>query len=81
MAIVNVFEVKVYGHVEFYMSFLKIMAVIAMIFFMIVMTSGGIAGTPVIEFRFWKDGLAFKNGFKGIMKAFLQAGFSFGGGK
>lgn len=81
IALVNIFEVKIYGHVEFYMSFLKVLAIVAMIFFMIIMTSGGIPGTPKIEFTFWKEGMAFKNGFKGLMKAFLQAGFSFGGGK
>ncbi|TVY35286.1 Amino-acid permease [Lachnellula subtilissima] len=81
IAVVNIFEVKIYGHVEFYMSFLKVLAIVAMIFFMIIMTSGGIPGTPKIEFTFWKKGMAFKNGFKGLMKAFLQAGFSFGGGE
>lgn len=80
IASVNVFEVKFYGHVEFYMSFLKCLAIVAMIFYMIIMTSGGVAGVPAIEFRFWKHGMAFKNGFKGLMKAFLQAAFSFGGG-
>lgn len=53
-----------------------------MIFFMIVMTSGGIAATNgPIEFTYWKNPGAFNNGIRGICQAFIQAGFSFGGGE
>ncbi|KAJ6155330.1 hypothetical protein N7470_005896 [Penicillium chermesinum] len=82
IAIGNVFHVKVYGYIEYFMSFFKIMAIILMIFFMIIMTSGGIPATNgPIEFRYWKHPGAFKNGMKGIAKAFIQAAFSFGGGE
>lgn len=77
----NTFHVRIYGYIEYYMSFIKCLAVILMIFFMFIMTSGGIAATNgPIEFRYWKDPGAFKNGIKGIAKAFVQAAFSFGGG-
>jgi amino acid transporter len=77
----NVFHVRVYGYIEYWMSFIKCLAIILMICFMIVMTSGGIAATNgPIEFRYWRDPGAFKNGMKGIAKAFIQAAFSFGGG-
>lgn len=63
------------------MSFVKCVAVVLMIFFMFIMTSGGIPATNgPIEFRYWKNPGAFNNGIKGISKAFVQAAFSFGGG-
>ncbi|KAJ5753399.1 uncharacterized protein N7511_007552 [Penicillium nucicola] len=82
IAAANMFHVRVYGYIEYYMSFVKCIAVVLMIFFMFIMTSGGIAATNgPIEFRFWKSPGAFNNGIKGISKAFVQAAFSFGGGE
>ncbi|CAI7603047.1 unnamed protein product [Penicillium pancosmium] len=82
IALGNVFHVRIYGFVEYYMSFIKCFAVVLMIFFMFIMTSGGIAATNgPIEFRYWKNPGAFNNGIKGICKAFVQAAFSFGGGE
>ena len=82
MALGNVFHVKVYGYIEYYMSFIKCLAVVLMIFFMFIMTSGGIPATNgPIEFRYWKSPGAFNNGIKGIAKGFVQAAFSFGGGE
>ncbi|KAL4875736.1 amino acid permease/ SLC12A domain-containing protein [Aspergillus karnatakaensis] len=82
LAFANIFHVRVYGYIEYYMSFIKCLAVILMIFFMFIMTSGGIAATggPII-FRYWKSPGAFNNGIKGIAKSFVQAAFSFGGGE
>ena len=81
MALANTFHVKIYGYIEYYMSFFKCAAVILMICFLFIMTSGGIAATNgPIEFRYWKNPGAFNNGMKGIAKAFVQAAFSFGGG-
>jgi amino acid transporter len=81
IAAANMFHVRVYGYIEYYMSFIKCLAIVLMIFFMFIMTSGGIAATNgPIEFRYWKNPGAFNNGIKGIAKAFVQAAFSFGGG-
>ncbi|KAI6840167.1 amino acid transporter [Hortaea werneckii] len=82
MVIGNVFNVRIYGHIEYVMSFVKIIAVIAMIFFLFIMASGGVAATggPLV-FHYWKHPGAFNNGMKGVAKAFTQAGFSFGGGE
>lgn len=80
-ALANMFHVRVYGYIEYYMSFVKCAAIVLMIFFMFIMTSGGIPATNgPIEFRYWKNPGAFNNGIKGISKAFVQAAFSFGGG-
>ena len=80
IALANIFPVKFYGHVEYYMSFIKCLAIFVMIFFLFIMTSGGIPATHgPIEFRYWKNPGAFNNGMRGLAKAFVQAGFSFGG--
>lgn len=82
ISLANVFGVRLYGHVEYTMSFIKCLAIFAVIFFMFIMTSGGIPATNgPIEFRYWKNPGAFNNGIKGIAKAFVQALFSFGGGE
>lgn len=82
MILGNVFPVRVYGYIEYCMSWVKILAIFAMIFFLFIMASGGIAAThgPLV-FHYWKSPGAFNNGIKGIAKAFVQAGFSFGGGE
>ncbi|GAQ43246.1 hypothetical protein AtubIFM55763_003434 [Aspergillus tubingensis] len=82
IAAANCFGVRIYGHVEYIMSFVKVLAIFVMIFFMFIMTSGGISATHgPIEFRYWRNPGAFNNGIKGISKAFVQALFSFGGGE
>ncbi|OJJ71913.1 hypothetical protein ASPBRDRAFT_196046 [Aspergillus brasiliensis CBS 101740] len=82
IAAANCFGVRIYGHVEYMMSFVKVLAIFVMIFFMFIMTSGGISATHgPIEFRYWRSPGAFNNGIKGISKAFVQALFSFGGGE
>ena len=40
----NVFPVKFYGHIEYWMSWIKCLAIVLMIFFMFIMTSGGKCG-------------------------------------
>lgn len=78
----NMFPVKTYGIIEYWMSFIKCLAIVVIIFFMFIMTSGGIPATHgPIEFTYWKNPGAFNNGIKGLAKAFVQAAFSFGGGK
>lgn len=82
ISFINAFGVRIYDHVEYTMSFTKRLAIFAVIFFMFIMTSGGIPATNgPIEFYYWKNPGAFNNGIKGITKTFVQALFSFGGGK
>ncbi|CAK3862354.1 amino acid transporter [Lecanosticta acicola] len=82
MVIGNIFPVRIYGHLEYWFSWIKILAIFAIIPFLFIMASGGIAATggPLV-FHYWKRPGAFNNGIKGIAKAFVQAGFSFGGGE
>ncbi|ORY65552.1 amino acid transporter [Pseudomassariella vexata] len=79
-AIPNIFPVKWYGHVEYGMSWAKLVAIFVMIFYLFIMASGGVPATggPLV-FTYWKNPGAFNNGMKGLAKAFVQAAFSFGG--
>lgn len=77
-AVPNVFPVRLYGHIEYGMSWFKILAIFIVIAYMFIMTSGGVAATGgPIEFKYWKDPGAFTD-MKGLSKAFVQAAFSFG---
>ncbi|KAI7488804.1 hypothetical protein KC351_g1746 [Hortaea werneckii] len=69
MVIGNVFNIRIYGHIEYVMSIVKIIAVIAMIFFLFIMASGRSS-------HWWAVGLSLLEA-----SAFTQAGFSFGGGE
>lgn len=72
----NIFSVKVFGEVEYFMSFVKVSVII--IFIVLgVMT---IFHQPHFGLDHWKTGDApFHNGFFGFMTVFLFAGFSFQG--
>ncbi|KAF2636862.1 hypothetical protein P280DRAFT_459210 [Massarina eburnea CBS 473.64] len=79
-ALPNIFPVRWYGHVEFAMSWAKLIAIFIMLFYLFIMASGGVPATngPLV-FTYWKNPGAFNNGMKGLAKAFVQAAFSFGG--
>jgi amino acid transporter len=76
-AIPNFFQVKYYGHVEIFMSVLKVLAIGGCMCFMFLMASGALPAThgPLV-FHYWKTPGAFNNGIKGVCKALLQAAFS-----
>ncbi|CZR59171.1 uncharacterized protein PAC_09063 [Phialocephala subalpina] len=76
-AIPNFFPVHFYGHVEIFMSILKVLAIMSCMCFMFIMASGGLPAThgPLV-FHYWKTPGAFNHGLKGICKALLQAAFS-----
>lgn len=77
-AVPNLLPVRAYGHVEYAMSWLKILAIFLVLAYMLVMTSGGVPATRgPIEFRYWRDPGAFTD-VRGLSKAFVQAAFSFG---
>lgn len=74
----NIFPVRMYGHIEYAMSWVKILAIFIVIAYMFIMTSGGVPATNgPIEFSYWKNPGAFTD-MKGLSKAFVQAAFSFG---
>ncbi|ODV63957.1 uncharacterized protein ASCRUDRAFT_78923 [Ascoidea rubescens DSM 1968] len=53
---INLFDVRVYGEIEFYSSIFKLLFLLGMIFFSIVLNAGGVAPLHKVErFTFWKS--------------------------
>lgn len=74
--ICNVLSVKVFGEIEYFMSFVKVSVIIVFI----VLGIFTIYQQPQFGVPHWKVGDApFHNGFIGFMAVFLFAGFSFQG--
>lgn len=74
--ICNIYSVRVYGEIEYFMSFVKV----AVIIVFIVLGAFTIFHQPNFGVQHWKIGDApFHNGFFGFMMVFLFAGFSFQG--
>ncbi len=72
----NFYSVRVYGEVEYFMSFVKV----AVIIVFIVLGTMTIFEQPHFGTQNWHQGDApFHNGFLGFMTVFLFAGFSFQG--
>lgn len=77
--LINMFGVRAYGEVEFWVSGLKVIAVIGFILCSIVIAAGGGPNHVHYGDRYWHDPGAFSNGFKGQALVFITAAFSFGG--
>lgn len=84
----NLTSVKVYGEVEFWFSIVKVVAIIAMIFFGIYLLVSGSAGEQATVNNLWNDGGFFAKGFlsknasggyEGLFAAIAMIMFSFGG--
>lgn len=75
----NAISVRGYGEAEFWMSSLKVLAVIVF-FFVGIFTVTGVAGGDYIGGRNWHiDGAPFKDNIVGILKSCIVAAFSFQG--
>lgn len=80
MLTLNLMSVRVYGEVEYWLSFIKVSAVVIFIVVGILTIIGvtGIGGT--IGFDNWHiENAPFNNGYIGFISVFLIAGFSFQG--
>ena len=76
----NIFSVKVYGEVEYWLSFIKVSTVIIFIIIGILTIIGLVGNHGDIGFKNWTVGDApFNNGFLGFLAVFMIAGFSFQG--
>lgn len=76
----NLFSVKIYGEVEYWMSFIKVSTVIIFIVIGALSIVGltGVGGS--VGFQNWHIGDApFHNGYWGFITVFMIAGFSFQG--
>jgi len=80
IVIINIFGVKGYGEVEFVLSIIKIIAVVAFNILGIVLVAGE-STTPggYVGGRYWRDPGPFANGFKGLCSVFVTAAFAFAG--
>lgn len=76
---INICGVKGYGEAEFFMSTIKVIAVIGFIVLGIILVIAGAPDGSMIGGRYWHDPGAFHNGFKGLCSVFTTAAFAFGG--
>ncbi|PVU87399.1 hypothetical protein BB561_006355, partial [Smittium simulii] len=75
----NLFGARLYGETEFWLSLIKVIAIVIFIIIGILTASGAIGGTTY-GFSNWKlEGGPFVDGFKGFMGVFVFAGFAFQG--
>ncbi|CAF1112930.1 unnamed protein product [Adineta steineri] len=79
LLIINLFGVRGYGEIEFYMSIIKVIAVIGFIILGIVLVFGGGPNHQYIGGKYWIHPGPFANGFKGVCSVFVTAAFAFGG--
>ncbi|WP_455475528.1 amino acid permease [Bartonella sp. B17] len=80
---INLAAVKVYGELEFWLSFIKVIAIIAMIILGITIIFLG-WGTNTVSsvvnvHNLWKNGGVFPNGWFGFLACFSVVVFAFGG--
>lgn len=76
---INVFSVKGYGEVEYWISFVKVLTVIVFIIVGICVDTGAAGGNYIGVSNFHLEGGAFPFGFLGVFNVFITAAFSFNG--
>ncbi|KAG2235291.1 hypothetical protein INT48_007922 [Thamnidium elegans] len=76
---INVFSVKGYGEIEYWISFVKIVVVVIFIIVGICVDTGAIGGVNYGVSNFHLPGGSFPNGFLGVFNVFITAAFSFNG--
>jgi lysine-specific permease len=79
LVVINVFSVKGYGEVEYWVSLIKIIVVIIFIIVGICVDTGAVGGVKYGVSNFHLPGGAFPNGFLGVFNVFITAAFSFNG--
>jgi amino acid transporter len=79
LLIINLFGVRGYGEVEFYVSIIKVIAVLGFIILGIVLAAGGGPNHEYLGGKYWHDPGPFANGFKGVCAVFVTAAFAFSG--
>ena len=79
LLIVNLFGVRGYGEIEFFISLIKVIAIIGFIILGIVLILGGGPNHKYLGGKYWHHPGPFADGFKGVCSVFVFAGFTFGG--
>lgn len=75
---INFFGVRGFGEAEFWLSIIKVLAVIGFIIVGICITCG-VGSQGYIGGKYWHNPGSFNGGLKGVCNAFISAAFSFGG--
>jgi len=76
---INLFNVRMYGEMEFWFSIIKVSAIIAMIVFGAWLLASGNGGPQAAVSNLWALGGFFPNGVSGLVMAMAIIMFSFGG--
>ncbi|KAI8085034.1 amino acid permease/ SLC12A domain-containing protein [Halteromyces radiatus] len=76
---INVFAVKGYGEVEYWISFIKILTILVFIIIGLCVDTGALGGDNIGVRNFHLEGGAFPKGFLGVFNVFITAAFSFNG--
>ncbi|EFX03612.1 amino-acid permease [Grosmannia clavigera kw1407] len=76
---IQIFGVRGYGEVEFFLSMIKIAACTGFIILGIIINCGGVGDQGYLGAKYWHHPGAFRNGFKGFCSVFVVAAFAFGG--
>ncbi|KAK4702354.1 hypothetical protein P7C70_g3871, partial [Phenoliferia sp. Uapishka_3] len=75
----NFLGVRAYGEAEFWLSIIKIVTIIGLLILGLIITCGGVPGSPAIGFRYWKRPGPFVqlNGIPGAGGRFLSFWYTF----
>ncbi|KAI8380769.1 amino acid permease/ SLC12A domain-containing protein [Blakeslea trispora] len=76
---INVFSVKGYGEIEYWISMIKILVVIVFIIVGLCVDTGALGGVNIGVANFHLEGGAFPKGFLGVFNVFITAAFSYNG--
>ena len=76
---INLLHVKLFGEMEFWLSIIKVLAIIAMIAFGSYLLASGSGGTQSSLQNLWELGGFFPNGVMGLVMAMAMIMFAFGG--
>ena len=63
--------VGIFGEVEYWLSWFKILGLVTFYIFSIVYVSGGVPNRPAFGFRYWNDPGCLSHGFRGIAIVFV----------
>ena len=74
----SLFGVLVYGEIEFWLSLIKIVAIL-IYFILAILIDVGLIGGKMIGFQYWKDPGLFADGINGVAKVFVIAGTLYAG--
>ncbi|KAL4804059.1 amino acid permease/ SLC12A domain-containing protein [Aspergillus unguis] len=72
------FGVRIYGELEFWLSLIKVLALIVFFILAICISTGGI-GPQVIGFKYWHSPGAFADSINGVARTFVVAGTLYAG--